>query len=50
MLQFLRDRDKSEAFLAGAQPANSTDMKAKENKIQRDWEIVGGDRAHVQSE
>lgn len=50
MLKYLRDRDQHKAFLAGACLANPTNMKEKETKTQGNWERLGGDIAHVQSE
>ena len=50
MHRYLNDeKDQFKAFLAGAEPAHSASTKEKEEKIRRDWENVGGDRAHVQS-
>jgi len=50
MLEYLRDRDRQKAFLAGAHSANPTNMKEKLAKTQADWDNVGGDQAHVHSE
>lgn len=49
MQEYLREQDQQRAFLAGTRDVNPTNMREREAKIQRDWDKVGGDQAHVHS-